>query len=98
MDELLSAPPASKAKGSKYFLNSQILKILGQDFVKAGNRMKVVLSDTAKVKKVVDYVLKEMNETFMNTADAPRIRALLGIEADTLKCGEGERRMGKIIP
>lgn len=82
--------PASKAKGSKYFLNSQILKILGQDFVKAGNRMKVVLSDTAKVKKVVDYVLKEMNETFINTADAPRIRALLGIEADTLK-DVGER-------
>ncbi|MCP4116457.1 MAG: DEAD/DEAH box helicase family protein [Desulfobacteraceae bacterium] len=83
-DYVITAP-ASKAKGGKYYLNDRILKALGTDFVKAGNRMKVTVSDKKKVRSVVDYVLKELNETWMNTADAERIRRILGMEVETLQ-------------
>jgi hypothetical protein len=63
--------PASKAQGGRYFLNRALLDAAGQDFVKAGNTMRVML-DQAQAEKFIKELLEQeiplVASTFKNEA------------------------------
>lgn len=75
--------PASKAGGSKYYLNRDLLKTIGRDFIKAGNQM-VVNMPIQKAKKAIDVLINRMDEPFYNANRSGAVRDALNIPDITL--------------
>jgi len=71
--------PASKASGSRYYLNSGLIDSVGSDFVKSGNRMKVFVP-AGRMKRTLDHLINGMEEVFENAADSVKVMDILGIK------------------
>ncbi|RKY56520.1 MAG: hypothetical protein DRP93_01205, partial [Candidatus Neomarinimicrobiota bacterium] len=76
--------PASKVGGSKYFADQGLIRAIGIEFVKSGNRMRVTIPQN-NLKRTLAYLIDKKNEVFENGEKTPRVRQLLGLDAPSFE-------------
>jgi hypothetical protein len=56
--------PSNKRSGGEYFLDPELIRILGRDFYKRGSSMLNYTRDSAEFAQAIDYLMKEKEQFF----------------------------------
>jgi hypothetical protein len=74
--------PSSKKEGGTYFLDSGLTGAIGGDFYKNGSLMTARNVTESQMRRVVDYLIKQREETLVALSDQDKAREMFAVQAE----------------